>query len=571
MPDITFEGKRLRLSPANAIGKGGEADIYDLGDGRVLKLFKTPDHPDLSGDPALQHAAAQRLVEHQRKLKAFPRGLPSHVVVPGAFAFDKKSEIAGYAMPFVKGATELLRFSDRTFRATVADGDVCEIFLDLHATVHGVHAGKCVVGDFNDLNVLVKDAKAYLIDTDSFQFGVFRCHMFTERFVDPLLCDANETHPVLVSPHTENSDWYAYAVMLMQSLLFVDPYGGIYLPKDPKKRIPHGARPLKRITVFHPDVRYPKPARPYGLLPDDLLQQFHQIFEKDARGMFPTSLLSDLRWTICTSCGASHARNTCPICKAAAPAAVRETTVIRGKVTATRMFRVAEMEKYIRPRPATFDPKSIDADLCGGHHVIATNAAHGYWTTGGALWRDGRFGPERIGDVLSGQTQIWVGPAFGFGLSRAGEFFLAFVFDAEHAGINDAVKLPRIRGQMISTHAAFTDQLCWWFAASREKGKTVNRCILLDRDGHVLASADAVAGDGTWLGHIGGACAVGKFLFVPTDDGIVRVEIDGTNMRVTNTYPDTEPFVDASTRLFIGAGGIIAVRSATDVQVLKIA
>ncbi len=59
--------------------------------------------------------------------------------------------------------------------------------------------------------------------------------------------------------------------MLMQSLLFVGPYGGVYRPTDKKKTVLHDARPLKRITVFDPEVRYPKPARPYNMLPDDLL------------------------------------------------------------------------------------------------------------------------------------------------------------------------------------------------------------------------------------------------------------------------------------------------------------
>ena len=44
---------------------------------------------------------------------------------------------------------------------------------------------------------------------------------------------------VLHQPHTVASDWYAYTVMLTQCLLFVGPYGGIYRPKDPARRVPH--------------------------------------------------------------------------------------------------------------------------------------------------------------------------------------------------------------------------------------------------------------------------------------------------------------------------------------------
>ena len=55
--------------------------------------------------------------------------------------------------------------------------------------------------------------------------------------------------------------------MLMQCLLFVGPYGGVYRPKDPAHRV-REARPVHRMTIFHPEVQYPKPAIPYGTLPE---------------------------------------------------------------------------------------------------------------------------------------------------------------------------------------------------------------------------------------------------------------------------------------------------------------
>ena len=127
----------------------------------------------------------------------------------------------------------------------------------------GLHALGVVIGDFNDLNVLVKDEQAYLIDADSFQFGGFLCRVFPERFVDPLSCDPQERRPLLCKPFSTDSDWHAFAVMVMQTLLSVGPYGGVYRPKSTSARVPEYARPLRRITVFHPEVLYPKPAAPY--------------------------------------------------------------------------------------------------------------------------------------------------------------------------------------------------------------------------------------------------------------------------------------------------------------------
>lgn len=47
--DVWLEGRKVRLEPQRALGKGGEADVYDLGDGRALKVFKRPEHPDYQG------------------------------------------------------------------------------------------------------------------------------------------------------------------------------------------------------------------------------------------------------------------------------------------------------------------------------------------------------------------------------------------------------------------------------------------------------------------------------------------------------------------------------------------
>ncbi len=347
--DIYVNGKKIKLSPRHSIGKGGEADVFDIGKGKAVKVFKQANHPDYQGLPLEQQAASDRLREHQTKLRHFPPNLPSRVIAPEAFATDRQGKtILGYTMPLLKRIAPLLRYSDRGFRTSsgIANQTVVEIFRDLHQTVSQIHSAQVTIGDFNDLNVLVSGTDAYLIDADSFQYQQFPCRVFTTRFVDPLLCDPQESKPILYQTHNANSDWYAFAVMLMQCLLFVDPYGGVYKPKDKQAKIPHTARPLKRITVFHPEVKYPKPAIPYKVLSDELLQHFHRCFEQDWRGEFPRKLLDNLRWTKCTNCGTEHARLSCPNCTHIQtqippnPPLLRgdKGGIVRGTVTATRIF-----------------------------------------------------------------------------------------------------------------------------------------------------------------------------------------------------------------------------------------
>lgn len=622
MTDVYVNGKRLRLDPAKAFGKGGEADVFDVG-GMALKLYKGPDHPDLAIDPSGQQAARERIEVHQTKLRAFPTGLPSRVVSPVDLATDRAGRIVGYTMPMVSGAEVLLSYGQPD-RNGLAANDMLAVLRDLHASVNALHGSGVVIGDFNDLNVLVRDTEAHLIDADSFQFGQFACRTFTSIFVDPLVCDQKETSPMLIGAHSPDTDWYAYTIMVMRSFLAVGPYGGVYIPPTPAQAMQQAIRPLRRVTVWHPRVRYPKPAVPCDRLPDEMLHHFHEVFEKDVRGQFPGALLERMRWTTC-ACGAEHARATCPACQKQAPAAVVTSTEIRGKVTATTMLRTTgailrvairrgkldvlladgtrlrsaiisggvaspsvdmgllhpgianpSMRYRIGGRGSVFIGKGssvaelgpggavdqkLTADVAGSMPMFDTNSEHVFWVRGGVLQFDGDMGPERIGDVLEGQTVFWSGEQFGFGFYRAGSMARAFVFTARSSSLNDSVKMPQIIGKLIDAECVFSDDRAWLLTTTQEGASVVNRCCVMRADGAVEATAEAIDGDGSWLGRIRGGFAASNVLFVSTDDGLVQVRTSAGTVVVAKTFPDTEPFVNSSAQLFGMADGMYVVTS----------
>lgn len=617
--EVYVKGKKIRLKPSRAIGKGGEADVYDIGGGKALKVFKQPDHPDYQHSPIEQQAARERIAERQFKLRLFSNNLPSRVIQPQDLATDARGQtILGYTMQLLQDAEVLMKYSDRSFRkAGITNQTVVSIFKDLHGTVGGIHQAGAIIGDFNDLNVLVRRTEAYIIDTDSFQLPTFPCRLFTARFVDPLLCEENASKPVLTESYSADSDWYAFTVMLMQCLLFVHPYGGVYRPKDPAKRIPHEARPLHGIAIFHPEVRYPKPAIPYKVLPDELLDHFHGVFELDIRGEFPREILENLRWKKCRNCGLEHARPTCPNCAIATPAARPNAMAVRGTVTATTIFTsegtilFATLEagelrwiyhhrgEFKREDGSAILSGSLDpqeqlrvwgkSTLIGKHGQLVTltpgkppsrlavemgesrfdaNQFGRYWIDSGQLLRDGQLGSEYIGDVLGNQTQFWVGDRFGFGFYRAGNLNVAFVFDSRRRGINDRVKLPPWSGQLLDASCAFTGDRCWFFWTTQERGRAIRRCAIIRADGFLEASALAETGDGSWLGGAEdtpalrtGRCAAGNFLLVASDRGIVRVEPQNRHIVKTKEFPDTEPFVDETCQLFPGQDGLYVVKS----------
>ena len=608
--------KKFRPDPSKSIGKGGEADIYDVGDGMALKVFKTPDHPDFDGLPHEQEGARARIAEHQRKLPAFPLNLPIHMVAPQELAYGRDGSIVGYVMPFKRGAEVLLRYSEVNFRqGGIPDNVVVEIFRDLHSTVRQVHSKGIVLGDFNDLNVLVKDAEAYIIDADSCQFGQFLCRVFTERFVDPLLCDPKEDRLLLYKPHNEMSDWYAFAVMLMQTLLCLSggPYGGVYKPKKPSGRMGHSSRPLHRITVFNPEVRYPKPSRHFSVLPDRMLQFFHEIFEKDKRREIPSTLLEDLHWTTCKTCDTLHARGVCPVCRVSPPQPV--TAVSTGTVSANRIFQTEGQivfavsqegtlrwlyhhnDEYRREDDslvatgavdphARFRIRGPDTVIASGNHalvftkdkppqrltvdsfgllpVIDANERHIFWAQNGQIKRTSNLGvdfQDLVGDVLPQQTLFWTGSRIGFGFYRAGGLSQCFTLNPERKGLNDSLTLKPFKGQLVDSTCFFGKDRIWFLVSSRIRGKTMNSCFLIRQDGTVEAEAQTEADDGSWLGTLRGKCAVGDFLLAATDDGIVRVKASLGTIAVEKEFPDSARFVHTGRHLFIDKAGLLVVGS----------
>ena len=515
-----IDGERIQLAPSQLLGQGGEAEVYDLGDGRVLKWWKPPDHPDYVGRLDAQAAAARRGAEQPAKLRALPGGLPAAVVVPSglALAHRRSSEVVGYVMPKVAGEP-LLAYGEPRWRREhpVTGADVIAILLALHDAIAGLHRAGVVIGDCNDLNVLVEGTRVHLIDVDSYQYGGYPCAMFSERFVDPRLCSAQL---IPAQPRDADSDWFAFAAIALRSLLGVGPWGGVAPACAPS------ARALRRLSVLDPSVTYPRAARPIATLPDELVETFRAIFERDVRGVFPRAALERVSLRPCPACGEEHARQRCPACQQVAQV---PPVVVSGKLRWHRLAAIATADAPVAVRIA-----------------------------GDALVRQTRWGEERIGGVLAGQTRIWVGARLGVGCYRAGGYAVGFVFHPDHGPLDDRVEMPRIRGQLIDVHASVGDDRAWLWLTCVDGGRIGVTCVVIGADARVLTCG--TFDDAPWLAGIGGACAAGPHLFVPSDEGITRVEIVQGVIAATRVFAETAPLVSAGDRLALHPTGIDAFR-----------
>jgi hypothetical protein len=599
-------GACVDLTDRDLLGVGGEARVYRWRD-LAVKLFHPVDPKLKRADKARAQSVLDAKIE---KIRRFPQGLPKQVVAPLQLVNDDRGAAIGFTMQAVKGSEDVLRLGQRKWReGVVSNAAVTLLFRNLHTALQGVHAARVVVGDLNDSNVLFTGEEPWLIDADSMQFDGHPCVVGHERFLDPRLYGLDLTKGCLF---TRETDWYAYAVLLFSSLLYVHPYGGVHLSYPTPLR-----RAEARHSVLRPDVTYPKGAAPYRILPDEVLDWFEGVFDKDRRGVFPVRLL-DLGWTAC-KCGLEHARAACPACAAARPLAVREAVRFHGKCRQVVLFqtpgrilaaavqgklrylyeqdgvvrredgsRVLEQElapelrfalagdstwiglgpKLVRVHKERVEERA-STQVLGRLPAFDANSLALYrlqdeWLVDGA--------GLRIGKILEGQTWLRVGEQLGFGLYRAGLLTFHFLFRVGRPGLVH-VELPHIDGRLIDAAAAFDERHVLFTISVEKAGQRHNSMFLIGSDGKVLARASAQAHASRMLASIQGKAVWGGRILASTDQGLLALSVDAASGSIHEGtfFTDTEPFVEAGAEILPGPQGSVYLVTTKQIAQLSLA
>ncbi len=583
--DVFLANARVHLDDSDLLGEGGEARVYRYKD-LALKVFHavTPGTPEAT-------VRAQKL----KKLNAFPRGLPLEVVAPTGPLTDAKSRVVGYAMKAVTGE-DVGRLGSRKRRAS--NLEVTELFCNLQRVVSQLHASKVIIGDFNDGNVLFTRTTPYLIDADSMQFAGMPCAVGHEKFLDPALYGVD----LAAAPRfTEGSDWYAWAVMLFSSLMYVHPFGGTHAKLGTLLR-----RAEARHSVLKPDVTWPRLAASRSCLPDDALHWFSSVFDRDERSVPPPAMTS-LRWSKC-KCGTEHARAVCPECHALGAPIVRQVLRAKGRCVARTAFQTggrilaAAMQGGLR---YVYEENGV-VRREDGSHVGSANATAHYLLSGGTTWalsaggdvervvngkvterlhtgvRAGTavFGAStsssyrqehewlievnsgsRVGQVLEGQTWLWSGERLSLGFYRAGGFTHAFLIRAGRAGLVQ-LAAPAWAGRIVEANAVFDAHHALLSVVTDADGKeTVHRTLYSD-GGALLARGIG--------GPKGNAALMNGKIVLATDGGLVLLKVDSGVFLESVHFADTQPFVSAGDELLPQPDGSLLVVGPRDITQLTL-
>jgi len=192
--------------------------------------------------------------------------------------------IGGYEMPLVRDSVRLSKYREPKWKEdnNVDEVAIGRVFLDLYDTVRELHACGVVIGDFKPANVLVTGDKAFIVDAEAAQFGSFPCLTFSDGYIDPRLCDPKLDYELRVKPYDRAADWYAFMVMLFESLRNIHPFAGAYMPKGKAATVKPGERALRGISIYHRDVTLPGYVV-NGRMPERLRAAFRDLFEHGIR------------------------------------------------------------------------------------------------------------------------------------------------------------------------------------------------------------------------------------------------------------------------------------------------
>lgn len=282
--------------------------VFGLGH-TAVKLYH---HPTPAHQEKLRHWFAQRWQ------------LPTDILAPCAPVYGKKGQIIGLQMPRLPANTYLLKqLSLPNFwqQQALTTPQIVPLFQRLHQTLSRLHQLQIVVGDLNETNIFFTPpgqnaSQSFWIDVDSYQFGHFPCPVAMPAFLDPTLYHVTNfgKRPYF----TPLTDWYAFTVLLVKSLLQVHPYGGVHRQHKSLQ-----ARATAGISILASDVTLPPRARPPETLSDDLLHYLHTTFDKGERRPFPPQLLQQYTQNLqtCPQCHLAYSRNRrgCPSCSHPTP------------------------------------------------------------------------------------------------------------------------------------------------------------------------------------------------------------------------------------------------------------
>ena len=182
-------------------------------------------------------------------------------------------------MDFVGGGYPLCKFFTKTFKNNnnVSPNDIADLTTSIQKTVGSIHSKDFLIVDLNEMNIMIDDKfkVPVFLDVDSYQTPSFPATALMESIRDSLVKKNN---------FTQESDWYAWAIITFQMYVGLHPYKGKhpdYKPKDWRKRMDDG------VSVFDSKATMPPSCNDFSVIPKRHLDWYRDIFLNNNRSVPP--------------------------------------------------------------------------------------------------------------------------------------------------------------------------------------------------------------------------------------------------------------------------------------------
>jgi serine/threonine protein kinase len=280
MAIFKINGLKIDLNNNNFISHGGEGSVYAKNN-LAYKIYHNP-----NGMIPVGKIQELSVIKDDRVIK------PQDIIY-------KNNTPVGYTMRFVQDTHPLCKTFTKAFRnrEKLDIPTIVNLIKGMKETVELIHGSNILIVDLNEMNFLVEKGftEVYFIDVDSYQ---------TKSYPATAIMESIRDRHSKLNCFSEETDWFAYAVVTFQMLIGIHPYKG----KHPKLK-GFEDRMLANMSVFNNEVSLPKTCYPFDVIPKALKDWYLNVFESTFRGPPPDNFdLSGVLTSIKVSkvCGSNN-------------------------------------------------------------------------------------------------------------------------------------------------------------------------------------------------------------------------------------------------------------------------
>ncbi len=195
------------------------------GEGKVLKLLSLS-HYNCDDFVIKIFHNIERNSDKESKIKSMlalseKSDIPETVCWPLAIVYDENDKFVGYIMRKAQGfsLSEFMhgKKTQRDFH-NYHDSNYIQMCLSILKTLEKLHEYNILVGDINEDNFIVRDPTTiYFIDSDSYQFGKYKCNVGRENYFSPEYYESQIAN--------EDSEGYSIIILIFKILMLGrDPF-----------------------------------------------------------------------------------------------------------------------------------------------------------------------------------------------------------------------------------------------------------------------------------------------------------------------------------------------------------